>query len=241
MNSNNLKETGNALRKKLVILPGAGCGKEFYTDVVSEFSEYFDTTVVDYNGESFEDFEQDIINKLNEIEEEFIVLAHCFSGLMACNIVANESVPNISGLILCNSVSDFTVLSRDFLSQDNGEHTKDYIDSNINVDKVLRAKTHILPKDVVETHLKIALSTDVTDCLKYINVPTLVLCSEIDGYFEQVHFVNTFMNIENSRFKIVSNARHLGLVTHTDSYLEHIADWVDSDINTENNINQKVI
>ena len=210
------------MKKKLILLPGAGCSKEFYANVIPVLSKSFNVEIIEYSGKTFDENVKDLLGKLSSVKEKFLIVAHCFSGLLMVKALAKKRLNNLEGLVLCNSVADFTQLSPEFLGQDNGEHNSDYKDYDV----VLEAKQHMLPQDIINNQLEIALATNVTDYLKYISVPTLVLGSDKDGYFPVNLYKNTYKFIPNAELEIVQGARHLGLLTHVHDYEECIMNWM---------------
>lgn len=211
------------MKRKVILLPGAGVRKEFYAEVIPALNKHFDVEFLNYSGKTLDEISNNLLNKLLDIKEHFIIIAHCFSGLVMVKALSKKNIDNLDGLVLCNSVADFTHLPPDFRNRDNGEHNTDYKDYDI----VLEATTHLMPKEIIENQLNIAINTNVTDYLKNILVPTLVLGSDKDGYFSVNLFEKTHKYIPNADIKIVHGARHLGLLTHFKDYEKCIEQWVE--------------
>lgn len=211
---------------KLLLLPGAGCGKGFYTNVEKDMSKYFNVEIYPCDRDTMEENVDKLIEKMLGEKEKFILFAHCYSGVIAVRALSKVKVRNLQGFVLCNSVANFTIIDREFISQDNGEHDIDYINDNVNIDKVLEAKKYVLPREQLENQLKMALSSNVTKYLKDLYMPVLVLYSDKDGYFPVEAYKLTIEGIPNVSSVLVPKARHLGLLTHTEEYLEGLNNWV---------------
>lgn len=206
---------------KLVLLPGAGCSRKFYDEVIQKLSKKFNVEIIDYSGKTLDENVEDLLKKLVEIKEKYILVAHCFSGLLAIKILSCIKLPYLISLVLCNCTADFTHLSADFVAKDNGEHIEDYSD----FPTVVRAKKYLLPDDITETQIIIACNTNLSHLLKSISVPTLVIGSNKDGYFSEELYIKTARQIKNSKLVIIQDAKHLGLLTNTNEYLKVIYEF----------------
>lgn len=208
---------------KIILLPGAGCRPSFYDSVTTMLSN---CNILTFKGKTLEAMAADLASKLTlEDNEDFIVVAHCFSGLVLTKTISNNLFKYLRGVVLCNSILDFSFISREDLSKNTGEHPSDYAGDPYNPEIVLEAQHQVFSKDVVDGQLDVALSTDLRDLGKYYYVPVLVLGSDKDGYFSVERFKETQHLIPNSKLVIVKNARHLGLISHRDEYLEIINNW----------------
>ena len=208
---------------KMILLPGAGCRPSFYDSVTAVLSN---CNILTFKGKTLEALASDLASKLTlEDTEDFIIVAHCFSGLVLTKTLSNNLFKYLRGVVLCNSILDFSFISREDLSKNTGEHPNDYANDPYNPERVLEAQHQVFSKDVVDGLLDIALSTDLRDLGKCYYVPVLILGSDKDGYFSVEKFKETQRLIPGSVLRIVKNARHLGLISHRDKYLEIINNW----------------
>ena len=194
----------------LYIIAGAGVGTGFYRNVIKELNPFFDNIkVIETIGTSFPEICNKTYDKLKEAPKDFIILGHCFGGLVSIELLASYKLNNLKGAILVNTYSNFSILqSIEYI--DNCHETFDSY-KNICIKEV---KDGCLPKETLRHQLNILLQVNLTDKLKDITRPVLILGSDNDGFFSIENFISLSLKIKNSKLYIVNKARHLALLTH---------------------------
>ena len=195
---------------KLIILAGAGVGENFYKDTIKVLKSSYDVELFLSVGKSLSHIAETIYKKLSCIQEDFLLVGHCFGGNVAVSILSSYNLKHLKGAVLINSCANTTILkSKAFIFSCN---------ESLDTYKTLsqEVKEGVLDGDTTSSQLDIVLKTDLRDRLSDINVPALIIGSDHDGYFKQDRFIELSNSIKNSRLYLIRNARHLAFLTHSE-------------------------
>lgn len=217
---------------KLVLLTMAGANKKFYKQFLEKAKkEYSSIDIIETQGDTLVKMIFNLRVQLDNIKEDFVLLGHCIGGLTAINLWG-EGYHNsyIKGLVLINSHYDYSHLTQNNLIIEK----EDYNCYKQILPCINENFENGINKHVQTIQMKACVSKGyLEDKFNKINnkLPIMVLCSTNDEYFKEEMFIDLYKrrltyNPLSTFYYPVINAKHLGIITHSEEYFNAVNKFV---------------
>lgn len=206
----------------LVYIHGSGCDKRFLRALADQTNEY-DCYLLDLPGHGgSDDTGYTVDNYINSIYsfvkdlKNVILIGHSLGGTLALSVLSKK-LPAIKGSIIISSTANFYKLDKTFMEKIHAG----IIDMNYLIEctgnptdpLAIEAISYIGPPKTIIKDFLIDEMVNVEDCLKDINVPTIIITGEdeILTLVEYSEYLNK--HIKGSELIIFPNERHMLPIT----------------------------
>lgn len=255
INGNNIRylESGNS-EKTIVLVHGLGASAERYEFVIPEFSEHYrvivpdligfgysDKPLVDYTTEFFSDFLSSFLQKLNL--NKINIIGSSLGGhitakyasthsdsidhlvLVSPSGIMKSSTPALDAYVMAALYPDLEVAKNAFQMMAGGTRQ---VNQKVIEDFVKRMKLPNAKMAFMSTLLGLKNSELITNSLKKISVPTLIIWGEHDPVIPIKYADDFVASIQDCRFYMMDNSGHTPYVDDPKRFAQLVLDFLET-------------
>lgn len=255
INGNNIRylESGNS-EKTIVLVHGLGASAERYEFVIPEFSKHYrvivpdligfgysDKPLVDYTTDFFSDFLSSFLKKLNL--HKINIIGSSLGGQITAKYAANNSnsidhlvlvspsgimkisTPALDAYVMAALYPDLEVAKNAFQMMAGGTRQ---VNQKVVEDFVKRMKLPNAKMAFMSTLLGLKNAELITNSLKKISVPTLIIWGEHDPVIP-IQYADDFVSsIQDCRFYMMDNSGHTPYVDDPKRFSQLVLDFLET-------------